>query len=166
MTKAVWSGVLTIGAVLLCSVPAFAQATVNGSINVTANVNAKAKLTLGAASITFADADPDVVPTMTSSAVNIDVKARTSAGASVTLTVLASGDLVSGSDAIAINNLTWAVTGSGFQAGTADKTTAQTVGSWTGSGSPAGSQTFSLPNSWTYNTGSYTVTLNYTLTVP
>ena len=29
-----------------------------------------------------------------------------------------------------------------------------------------GTQTFSLPNSWAYGTGTYTTTLNYTLTVP
>jgi len=40
------------------------------------------------------------------------------------------------------------------------------VGSWSASGSPSGTQTLSLPNSWTYATGTYTVTLNYTLTAP
>ncbi len=166
MMKAVWSGVVTVAAVMLVSTSAFAQASNTASISVTANVNAKAKLTLGAASITFADADPDVVPTMTSSAVSIDVKARSSAAGAVTLTVLASGDLVSGANTIGIGNLTWTATGSGFQAGTSNKTTAQTVGGWTGSGSPSGTQTFALPNSWSYNTGTYTVTLNYTLTAP
>ncbi len=166
MKKAVWSGVVAVAAVLVMSSSAFAQATANGSISVTANVAAKAKLTLGTASITFADADPDVTPTMTSSAVSIDVKTRTSGSGSVTLTVLASGDLTSGSNTIGISNLTWTATGSGFQAGTNNKTTAQTVGSWSASGSPSGTQTLSLPNSWTYATGTYAVTLNYTLTAP
>jgi hypothetical protein len=139
---------------------------VNGSINVTANVNAKAKLTLGVGAITFADADPDVSPVMTATAFNIDVKARTSGLGNITLTVVASDDLTSGSDVIPIGGLTWAATGSGFQPGTSNKATAQTVGSWTGSGSPTGTQTYSLPNSWTYATGTYTATLNYTLTVP
>lgn len=166
MKKAVWSGILA-GAALVCfSVPAFAQATATGSINVTVNVSARARLTLGAAAITFADADPDTVPTMTSSAVTIDVRARTGAGNASTLTVLASGPLTSGTDTIAITNLTWTVTGTGFAAGTANSTTAQTVGSWAGPGSPSGTQTFSLPNSWTYAIGSYAATLNYTLTVP
>jgi hypothetical protein len=73
---------------------------------------------------------------------------------------------VSGGNTIGVSNLTWAVTGSGYQAGTSNKTTAQTVGSWTGPGNTLGTQTFSLPNSWTYATGTYTVTLNYTLTAP
>lgn len=166
MMKAVWSGVATALMVVGISTAAYAQATANGSISVTANVAAKAKLTLGAASITFADADPDVTNPMTSGAVSIDVRSRTSAAGTVTLTVLASGDLASGVDNIPIGNLTWTATGAGFQAGTGDKTTAQTVGSWTGSGSPSGTQTLALVNSWTYATGSYTVTLNYTLTAP
>jgi hypothetical protein len=166
MKKAVWSGAVAVVLALVGTTPAFAQQTASASINITANVNAKAKLNLGVGSITFADADPDVTPTMTSSAVSIDVKARTGNAASVTLTVLASGDLTSGSDTIGIANLTWAAAGAGFQAGTSNKTTAQTVGGWTGSGSPSGTQTFSLPNSWAYNTGTYTVTLNYTLTAP
>lgn len=164
MMKAVWSGVAAVALVLGASTSAFAQATANGAIGVTANVAAKAKLTLGTAAIAFADADPDTTPVMTATAVDIDVKARTSGA--VTLTVLATGDLVSGSNTIGISNLTWAATGSGYQAGTSNKTVAQTVGAWAGSGSPIGTQTYSLPNSWTYATGTYTVTLNYTLTAP
>lgn len=163
MMKAVWSGLATVAAVLAVSSSAFAQASANGSIGVTANVAAKAKLTLGTAAIVFADADPDAVPVMTATAFNIDVKAR--ASGAVTLTVLASGDLTAGASTIPISSLTWTATGGGFQAGTSDKTTAQTVGSWA-SGSPSGTQTYSLPNSWTYATGTYTVTLNYTLTAP
>lgn len=166
MIKAVWSGVAVAALVVGLATPAFAQATANGSINVTANINAKARLTLGAASITFADADPDVTPSMSAGPVTVDVRARTSAAGSVALTVLASGDLTSGGNTIAISNLTWTATGSGFQAGTSNSTTAQAVGGWTGSGSPSGTQTFALPNSWTYATGTYTVTLNYTLTAP
>ena len=164
MKKAVWSGVIAAAAALLISTPVFAQTTATASLGVTASVNAKAKLTLGVASITFPDADPDVVTVMTSSAVTIDVKARTSG--TPTLTVLAGGDLTTGSANIPITSLTWTATGSGFIAGANDKTTAQTVASWGGSGSPSGSQTFSLPNSWSYATGTYTATLNYTLTVP
>ena len=55
MKKAVWSGLIA-AAVLLVSSAASAQTQVNGLINVTANVNAKAKLTLGTGAITFADA--------------------------------------------------------------------------------------------------------------
>jgi hypothetical protein len=164
MKKAVWSGVIA-AAVLLVSSAASAQTQVNGLINVTANVNAKAKLTLGTAAITFADADPDVTPSIAVLPFNIDVKARTTAGSTVTLTMLAT-DLTSGSNTIGIGALSWTTTGAGFTAGTSNATTAQTVGSWSGSGSPTGTQTYALANSWTYATGTYAATLTYTLTVP
>jgi len=166
MKKAVWSGVVAAAVMLLGSSSAFAQQTANASIAVTANVNAKAKLTLGTAAINFADADPDVTPVFTSAPVTVDVKSRTTAAGNVTLTVLAGGDLASGGNAIPVTSLTWTATGTGFVAGANNKTTAQTLGSWTGSGNPSGTQTLSLPNLWSYNTGVYTVTLNYTLTAP
>ncbi len=165
MKKAVWSGIAT-AAVFLVGTSAFAQTTVPATVNVTANVNAKAKLTLGAATLLFDDADPDTDPTIAAPALSVSVKARTTAGAGVTLTVLAGNDLVSGTDVIPISNLSWAATGTGFSAGTSNKTTAQAVGGWSGSGNQAGSQTYSLLNSWAYATGIYTATLTYTLTVP
>lgn len=167
MKKAVWSAVAVAAVVLLGSSSALAQQTATANLTVTANVNAKAKLTLGTGAINFADADPDTTTSYTSAPFSVDVKARTTSAGNVLLTVKASGDLASGGDAIAINTLTWAATGTGFTTtGANNKTTAQTLGSWTGSGNPSGTQTLSLPNLWSYNTGVYTVTLNYTLTAP
>ncbi len=166
MMKAVWSGAIAAAALLVVSTSAYAQATVSGTVNVNANVAARARLAFSSNAITFADADPVATPVMTATALTIDVRARTSNAANVTLTVLASGDLVSGSDSIGIGNLTWVAGGAGFQPGSSNSTTAQTVGSWTGSGSPSGTQTYSLPNSWAYNTGNYAVSLVYTLTAP
>jgi hypothetical protein len=166
MTKAVWSGVLTTAAVVLLSAaPAFAQATDTEAVAVSVSVNARAKLTLSAAAINFGDADPDVTPIFTSAAIGVDVKARAGPASNVTVTVQANQDLTSGSDTIPIANLTWTVTGAGFSAGTS-ATSAQTLGSWTGSGNRSGTHTYSLPNSWAYNVGSYTATLTYTLTAP
>lgn len=167
MKKAVWSGVIAGAVVLLGSSSAFAQQTAGASIAVTAHVDAKAKLSLSLSSINWADADPDVVTAFSSGPITVDVKARTSAGGAVTVTVLADGELVSGSDTIPVNTLAWTASGLGFTAtGNNNFTTAQTLGSWTNSGNHTGSQTLSLPNLWSYKTGTYTVTLNYTLTAP
>jgi hypothetical protein len=167
MKKAVWSGVIAAATLCFLSGTAYAQTTDTAAVNVTVNVNARAKLTLSAPSLTFADADPDVTPTLTAGALTVGVKARTTGGASVTLTVLASDDLkTAGGDTIAISDLTWTATGASFVGGTSDKTTAQSVGSWVGSGNRSGTQTYSLPNSWSYAIGAYTATLNYTLTAP
>jgi hypothetical protein len=167
MRKTLWKvGLLSSAVVLLMSSSAYAQATANASLNVTVNVNARARLTLGSAALNFADADPATVPTLTAGALTVDVGARTTPTGNITLTVLATGDLASGTDNIAITNLTWTATGTGFTAGTSSAATAQSVGAWTGSGARNGSQTYSLPNSWAYAPGTYTTTLNYTLTVP
>ena len=167
MKKAVWSGILTAFGVFFLATSAFAQANDNKAINVTVNVNARAKLTLGTAAIVFADADPDVSPTLSSGAISIDVKARTTQAGVVALTVVASDDLkTAGGVAIPIGGLTWTATGTNFVAGTSDKNTAQSVGNWTGSGNQSGTHTYSLANNWTYATGSYSATLNYTLSAP
>ena len=169
MTKAVWSGVLTgIGAVLLCSTQAFAQAaTAGASVTVSATVSPKAKLTVGAASVTFNDADPDVTPLLTATLpLSLNVRARTAAASNVTLTVQSGGDLTNAdSETIPIANLTWTATGTGYAAGTMG-TAASSLGSWTGGGNELGAQTYRLVNSWTYRTGTYTATITYTLTAP
>ncbi|MEI6669742.1 MAG: hypothetical protein WCP29_16455 [Acidobacteriota bacterium] len=135
---------------------------------VSATVAARAKLTLSNASMTFSDADPDTVPLVPANggALTITAKARTTIGSTVTLVVVASSDLQSGLDTIAASQLRWTATGTGFVAGTVNKTAAQTVGSWVSSGFWTGTQSYALANAWTYSTGTYTTTLTYTLTAP
>ncbi len=139
------------------------------NLTINAAVNATAKLTLGAAAISFPDTpDVDTNPTIASSpaSVSVDAKAKTSTNGNVTLTVVTGGDLTSGSDTIAIGNVTWAAAGNGFVAGTMNKTTGQSAGSWTGSGNRSGTFSYSLANSWSYATGTYSATATYTLTAP
>lgn len=165
--KAVTSGLLTAAAVLMFTGTAFAQAATDAkTVNINAQVNAKAKLTVGPGTVSFPDDDPDTSSVLTSATViNVTVKARTSAAGNVTLTVLSDDDLLSGTDAIAIDNLTWTATGD-LLGGTMDKTTAASLGSWTGSGTKTGAQTYKLVNSWDYVTGTYTAIITYTLTAP
>ena len=161
---------LLIGAAIaaLALVQPLGAATATSNVTVAATVAASAKLTLGASTLTFPDADPETVPSInaTEGAVSITAKARTSAAGAVTLTLLAGGDLTSGANTIAISNVTWTASGTGFVAGTMNKTTAQSVGSWTGSGTQTGTASFKLANSWNYATGSYTGSATYTLTAP
>ena len=159
---------LLVAAVALCVAGSAHAATDPKTVTVSATVNAKAKLTLSQSTLTFADADPTATPSITATegAVNVTVASRTSTSGAVTLTVLAGGDLVSGSDSIGINNITWGASGGGFVGGTLNKTTAQSVGSWTGSGSRSGTVTHALANSYSYATGSYTASITYTLTAP
>jgi hypothetical protein len=158
---------LTVAAAIVGLTAATAAAQAVQNVNVNANVNSRAKLTVDGGPVAFADADPDVTPSIAAGALTVRVKARTGGAASPTLTVIADDDLISGSDAIAIDNITWTVGGTaGFVGGTMDKTVAQTLGSWTGSGNHSDSQIYSLANSWDYATGAYSATITYTLTVP
>lgn len=170
MSKVVWTKVATAAAVVLFSAfaatDAAAQNTATGSATVSVTVAGRAALTVDP-TVIFTDANPDTVPTLTSGGLNIQVKARTAPTSNVTLTVLASGDLTAGAGMnIAIGTLTWSTISPGFVNGAGNSTIAQNVGSWQGPGARNGALVFSLPNTWAYATGTYTATLNYTLTVP
>jgi hypothetical protein len=143
-------------------------ADVSRTATATATVNAVARLTLSSTSLAFPDTDPDTTPAIPASggAIIITAKARTTIGDTVTLVVQAADDLRSGLDTILATQLTWTSTGPGFVAGTMSKTAAQSVASWTSSGAWSGTQSYTLLNSWTYATGTYSTTLTYTLTAP
>ena len=85
--------------------------------------------------ISFANANPDAVPSISAnSPVAVTANVTTGANNTATLTALAQGDLISGSNSIAISNVTWTASGTGFSGGTMSKSTAQSVGQWRGSG--------------------------------
>lgn len=150
---------------LLAAVPPVPAASLAQSVTASANIAAIARLSLAPATITFMDADPDLVPAMPSSTgpIALSARARTPPGARVTLSLLANDDLRSGLVTIPIEALTWTAQGSGFLGGTASRTAAQLVGSWTDSGVRSGTQAFALANSWTLPSGTFTGTLVYTL---
>jgi hypothetical protein len=173
MKKAVWSGIIATIGMLALSTSVYAQQTDSGTVNVTATVNAKAKLSINGVSttsISFGDFDPDANPTIPASPLNIDVKARTSANGAVTLTVRATQDLISttvATDIIGISALKWNSTGANFApTGTSNTAAEVNVMSFNGSGNHSGVQTYALDNSWEYKTGTYTTSLTYTLTAP
>ena len=159
---------LGVAALAVAIVQPLGAASATSGVTVAATVTATAKLTVSSATLTFPNSDPDTVPSIaaTEGVVNITAKSKTSTGSSVTLTIVSAADLTSGTDTIAISNLTWAASGTGFVAGTMSKTTAQTVASWTNSGNRTGTQTYALANNWSYATGAYSATATYTLTAP
>lgn len=143
-------------------------ATSSSNLTVSATISATASLTVGNAAINFPDANPDTTPSIsaTENPVSVVAKGKTSSGGTITLTLLAAGDLSGGGNTIGIDNVTWTAAGSGYAAGTMNKTAAQTVGSWTNSGNRSGSLSFALANSWSYATGSYAASATFTLTAP
>jgi len=144
------------------SVPAVAQ-TQNATLN--ASINGLARISVSSAALTFPDSDPDTVPSIQASQgpITLTAKARTSLNGTITLTVKASDDLRSGVSTIPASNITWVASGAGFNTGTLSASTAQIVAAWTGSGVRTGTQTFFFKNLWSYATGTYTLTITYTL---
>lgn len=149
---------------LAISAPVAAQ-TATATFN--ADLGTIAKLSFSTATLTFPDADPDLVPQVPAAGgpVTITAKARAAAGL-VVLTVLANGPARSGVNTISADAFTWTASGGGFVAGTVSSTVPQMVGSWTGSGIRTGAQTYVFRNSWKYAAGVYSLTLTYTLTAP
>jgi hypothetical protein len=149
---------------LLLSAPAAASAqTDTATLNV--GFNGLARLSFSTNTLTFPDADPDTVPLVPASggAITVVAKARATEGALVTLTVQADDDLRSGVSTIPAAMVGWTATGPGFIAGTLSRAAPQTVATWSGSGVRTGTQSFFFRNLWTHPTGTYTVTLLYTL---
>ncbi len=163
----VWLGTLMALLLLALPGPSWGAGTVTAVVTVDAPLASSAKLTLNPLAISFANADPDAVPSISAN-IPVQVTANVSTGVNqtATLTALAQGDLVSGSNTIAISNLTWTASGTGFVAGTLSKSTAQSVGQWRGSGTRTGTLNFFLKNSWSYATGNYTQKVTFTLTAP
>ncbi len=141
--------------------------------DVNASSTCSATLTINTTSITFSNADPGTVPKISANEnpVSVTASIQIEDGKTATLTALAGGDLVSGSDTIAINNISWTATGSlgnngGLIAGTMNKTAPVLAGSWTQSGTYTGAFSFFLANSWSYATGHYSQAVTYTVTAP
>jgi hypothetical protein len=143
-----------------------AAQTRTATVNV--SINGLARLTLSSTGVTFADSNPDLVPQVpgTPGPLAITVRARTTLNATLRLSVLASDDLRSGMRTIPASSITWTATGAGFVAGTLNRTTPQTVGSWVNSGVRIGTQGLLFRNLWTHPTGTYTLTMTYTLSSP
>lgn len=131
----------------------------------------KLDLTVTPQTISFPSANPDTTPTISAAPITVTVRVRGLIPiiGQWHLSVLASGDLVSGPSTIAITNVTWVATPAPpFQNGTLSRTTAQRMAGGTGNVNPAldGSVTFRLVNAWTYTAGTYTQTVVFTLTAP
>jgi hypothetical protein len=165
-----WQGLsVPLIALVFCGFSTSAEAfSTNVVINLDAPLASSASLTISPNSINFPNADPDTVAFIpaTENPVNVSVQAQTTGNKTVTLTVLANGDLVSGSNTIPISNLTWTATGSGFVPGTMSKISPQPAGIWQRSGTRTGTFSFFLFNSWSYATGNYTQTITYTVSAP
>ena len=156
---------LAILFVFLATPPAAAQ---TDTATLSADLGSLARLTLSSSNLSFPDADPDAAPQVTAlpGPVTITARARATAGSTVVLTVRASDDLRSGVTTLPASLITWTATGAGFVPGTLSSTAPVPVASWIGSGVRTGTQTFFFQNSWQHPSGTYTLTMLYTLAAP
>lgn len=131
-------------------------------------VAAIAKLNFGLLTLHFPDQDPDSFPTVSADVnpLSVTSSARTGSSSTATLTCLATGDFVSGTNSIPITNMTWTSSGSGYLPGTMSRTIAQNAGSWRGPGQYTGTFNYFLTNLWSFVIGNYSTTINYSLTAP
>ena len=155
LTQARALGVAVVAlAAALCPVPASAQ---------------RLQLAIAPSTITFAAADPDLVPIITSATVQVTYRIQQNNFNPWVLSVLANGDLVAGTATVDISNISWVATPAPpFQNGVMSRTVAQRVASGTGNvADPSlGQITFRLANSWNYVPGLYTQTVVFTLSTP
>lgn len=156
---------LTLAAALVAFAATTASAQATQSLTISAAVNARATLTLSVGAISFADSDPDSVPSITASdVVSVTAKSRTSQGNAVTLTISAPDLSEVGGGTILASQITWAANGD-LSGGTLSNA-AVTLVSSTNSGLRTGDMTFVLANSWDYAVGAYSTTVTYTLSAP
>lgn len=140
---------------------------------------ASLNITLSTSSVTFPDQDPDIFPVTQQNGVPVSITITTNRikGTSYSCSAQALGDLVDSSFSnIPIANVRWtAVTvkadaGESFYDGTLSKSTPVLVARGQGKDSAAsplqGDLTFFIDNLWTYATGNYAQTVNFTVSIP
>lgn len=136
-------------------------------------------ISLSTSSITFPDQDPDIFPVtqQNGAALSITITASGNYGASYTCNAQALGDLTGSSlSTIPISNVKWTAvtvqgnTGESFYAGTLSNSTPVLVARGLGKDNPSfplqGDLTFFINNLWTYATGNYSQTVNFTVSAP
>jgi hypothetical protein len=163
-----WRLIGLICALVLLQAEGSLAASANQTLNVSAQDNSRAKIVLNVGAINFVDFSNDNLNNLPANEnpVAITVKVKTGNNRPITLTFLASDDLRSPTRTIPISNVTWTATGAGYQSGTMSKTSAQTVGTWTGPGSYAGALSFFFDTKVPQAAASYTSSGTFTLTAP
>ena len=116
--------------------------------------------------ISFASADPDTVPLISASPIRVSYIAQGQRSTPWTITVVAEGQLISGTSTIPISNVSWTATPTPtFRNGTLS-TVPQILATGTGLAIERGDVTFKFANSWNHNVGTYTQTVTFTLSSP
>ncbi len=142
-------------------------ASATAGLNISLVIASSANLSLSATALTFLADDPAIQPTVPASENPVSVQAKVRTKGTPSLDVLATDDLRSGTDVIPVSTLTWTADGTPFIGGTMSRTTPQQAASLpAGAGSYQSAYRYYLANSPLYLPGTYSSTINYTLTAP
>jgi hypothetical protein len=142
-------------------------ASATASVNINITIPSSSNLTLGATNLNFTANDSTLQPTVPATENPVSVVARVVSRGTPSLTVVASDDLKDGQNVIPVSALSWTADAAPFINGTLSKATPQQAAAMaTGSGKYTSSFRFFLANSDFYLPGTYSTTINYTLTAP
>lgn len=118
-------------------------------------------------SVVFADASPDLFPTLGPSTVTLEVKAVGRRNVPWTLTLMANSDFQSGPDIIPIAVVSWtAFPSPPYQGGTLSTVVPRLIASGLTHEHDVITFDFYMQNSWSYNAGNYSSTATITLSAP
>ena len=149
--------------------PARAQQPLTQQVVVRASFADRVKVSMDRTNVVFDTEayDSATVAKIVAAPLTITAKARVTGNARIVMQVQADGPLRSATATIPANKVTWTTTGPGFHAnGIASANAPRTIGSWRGSGSWVGTQTYEFADDWTYAVGVYTMTMTYTISMP
>ena len=118
-------------------------------------------------SVVFADASPDLFPTLGPSTVTLEVKAVGRRNMPWTLSLMANSDFQSGPDIIPIAVVSWtALPSPPYQGGTLSTVVPRLIASGLTHEHDVITFDFYMQNSWSYNAGNYSSTATITLSAP
>ncbi len=118
-------------------------------------------------SVDFPDESPDLAPVLGPEDIQVEVRALAVPGSPWILTIIADSDLMSGTSAIPIGEITWTASPSPpFQAGTLSTVVPSVLGSGLSHFTALLTLSFYLRNSWSYEPGHYAATATLTLSSP
>lgn len=120
-------------------------------------------LTLGGNTLRFPSANPDTTPQVPALENPMPISISYIGLGLWNVTVLTTGNLVSGSDQIPINRVHWTATGTGFSSGTLNSLIPQLIGAGAVTGTKNGTLNFFLDNSWSYPVGTYSQLMTITV---
>lgn len=152
--------------IFMAALPLSASISTAG-LNISVTVPSSSSLSFGTTTLRFIPDDPTLQPSVPAQENPVTVLAKTRSKGTSSLSVIASDDLKDGANTIPASALSWTADAAPYIGGTLSKSTPQAAALFTtGSGTFQSSFRYFLANSNMFIPGTYSTTINYTLTAP